>query len=105
MSLSNSVWIDIVQGRDGLLQEYHLPYLEVKGIKEPEMIMFIGGRGKTTAMRRFGFLPAESCEHGKIHLRSISRRFPCALCLQNLGIIFFLDSNFMPWPRNSETGR
>jgi hypothetical protein len=37
------------------------------------MIMFIRGRGKTTAMKKFGFLPTESCEHGKIHLRSISR--------------------------------
>jgi hypothetical protein len=74
MSKSNSVWIDICQGRDGLLlQEYHFPYHELTGTKEPEMIMFIGGKGKTEAMKRWGLLPAEACEHGKIHLRSISR--------------------------------
>lgn len=33
-----------------------------------------------------------------------ARRLPYALCLQNLEI-FILYSTFVPWPRNSKTGR
>ena len=74
MSKSNSIWIDICQSQDGLLlQEYHFPYQDLTGPKEPEMIMFIGGKGKTAAMRKWGLLPVETCEHGKIHLRSVTR--------------------------------
>src|SRR6202034_1201948 len=36
------------------------------------MIMFVGGKGKTDAMKRWGLLPVETCEHGKIHLRSVT---------------------------------